>query len=267
MSSPRRAVLTLSVLLLAALAAEPEYELAPGEELVTEGPGYRVKLELETAGGYNGSLVVHAQKEWAPFAADRFLALVRSGHYDGEKLILVAGSELQLGVYTPDPTTQQRRILERIKPEEGGSPRSNTVGRVAFVPELPAEKIKDYAKLDLPTIGNQNGGNTRIMVHLADNAAKYDGAGMRPFGQLEFGGLAALRRAHSPMAMVEDADGSGEGSFAKRVDMARVSTEGNAYLDAEFPELSTIVRATVIETWRERKYAYTALGAAQRQDL
>ena len=64
-----------------------------------------------------------------------------------------------------------------------------------------------------------------------------------------------------------DADGSGEGSFAKRVDMARVSTEGNAYLDAEFPELSTIVRATVIETWRERKYAYTAPGAAQRQDL
>ena len=106
------------------------------------------------------------------------------------------------------------------------------------------------------------------MVHLADNAAKYDGAGMRPFGQLEPGGLAVLRRAHSPMTgMVEDADGSGEGSFSKRVDMARVSTEGNAYLDAEFPELSTIVRATVIETWRERKYAYTAPGASPRQDL
>ena len=57
------AVLTLSVLLLAALAVEPEYELAPGEELVTEGPGYRVKLELETVEGYNGSFVIHAEKD------------------------------------------------------------------------------------------------------------------------------------------------------------------------------------------------------------
>ena len=108
-------------------------------------------------------------------------------------------------------------------------------------------------------------------VKASFDAIDADGSGAIDEGEVktlfEKVGLDATDKEIRGLVSFLDADGSGEGSFAKRVDMARVSTEGNAYLDAEFPELSTIVRATVIETWRERKYAYTAPGAAQRQDL
>lgn len=49
------------------------------------------------------------------------------------------------------------------------------------------------------------------------------------------------------------------------IELQQVMEKGNEYLDASFPELSKVLRATVLETWRERRLLVTRRPGAKEE--
>jgi cyclophilin family peptidyl-prolyl cis-trans isomerase len=94
---------------------------------------------------------------------------------------------------------------------------SNTRGRVSF------------AK------GGPNSRTTELFISLRDNSA-LDGQGFTPIGEV-IEGMEVVGRFHSGYG-----DGPPRGTGPYQV-QARI--QGNAYLDAEFPDLTRILRAWV----------------------
>jgi peptidyl-prolyl cis-trans isomerase A (cyclophilin A) len=67
--------------------------------------------------------------------------------------------------------------------------------------------------------------------HSADNA-RLDGMGFAPFGKVEGDGMSVVKSIFN---------------CGERPNQGRIQAEGNAYLDSEFPKLSKIVRAFIID--------------------
>ncbi len=172
--------------------------LGPNEEIVVEGPGYRVQFDLATTAG-NTSFVVLVKEKWAPYASARFLDLVRAGFYDDQRLLIVLPDKVvQFGI-SGDPAKQAARMLERIKPEmDEEARRPNTAGTVAFLPMSDGKyKTQKNSVKEANVQSIQGGtGSTQIVIHMAD-LSEFDAKSVRPFGELERGGLAALRTAHA----------------------------------------------------------------------
>ena len=243
---PSRAQL-VTLLALASTRAQ-----GPDEVVITEGPGYRVQFDVVTKAGPS-KFVVHVRQQWAPYAAARFLELVRAGHFDDSRFMIVVPDRFTHFGISGDPQKQAARLLEQIKPEETAAvAKRNTAGRIAFVPSsdasaAPKSKTKKTMGLDkiiMPEVswGEKDGaGSTQVMIHTANNTERFEGTALRPFGEIEGGGLSVVRALYAH----QDQE--------RPLDLQRVIDKGNEYLDEEFPELSKIVRATVLETWNERQ--------------
>ena len=166
---PSRAQL-VTLLALASTRAQ-----GPDEVVITEGPGYRVQFDVVTKAGPS-KFVVHVRQEWAPYAAARFLELVRAGHFDDSRFMIVVPDRFTHFGISGDPQKQAARLLEQIKPEETAAvAKRNTAGRIAFVPSSDAsaapksktKKTMGLDKINMPEVswGEKDGaGSTRSLL-------------------------------------------------------------------------------------------------------
>jgi len=211
--------LLASLVAMTACGGEPEGSepvamqnplLRPSQFTETAPASYRVRLETS-----EGDVVIEVHRGWAPLGADRFYNLVRGGFYDDARVYrVVDGFMAQFGL-NADPYVNQAWKTQYLVDDPVAQ--SNTRGRVAF------------AK------GGVHTRTTELFISYKDNSA-LDAEGFAPIGEV-VEGMDVVDSFHSAYG---DGPPRGEGPY-----QAMAQARGNVYLDAEFPELTRIVRASV----------------------
>lgn len=173
---------------------------------------YKVKFETT-----KGDFTVEVNKSWAPVGAERFHELATSGFFDGAKFFRVLpGFVVQFGLAAePELSAKYRGARMSDDPVI----ESNAKGTITFATSGP------------------NSRTSQVFINLADNP-RLDQMGFAPFGKVVEG-----------MNVVESLySGYGEGApHGNGPDQSRIQSMGNKYLDASFPNLDGIKKATVVE--------------------
>jgi cyclophilin family peptidyl-prolyl cis-trans isomerase len=153
-----------------------------------------------------GDFVVEVHRAWAPNGADRFYNLVKMGFYDDTRFFrAIDGFMVQFGI--------------------SGDPTVSTKWRNATIPDDPVTQSNKRTYLSFATRG-PNSRTTQVFVDYADNA-RLDGMGFSPFGQVTQG-MDVLDKLYK---------GYGESASQNQ---PIIESQGNAFLDAKFPQLDTI---------------------------
>jgi peptidyl-prolyl cis-trans isomerase A (cyclophilin A) len=157
-----------------------------------------------------GPVVIEVDRNVAPKGAQHFYELVKAHYYDGSRFYrVVPGFVVQWGAAADPAVTQKWDVTIPDDPVKG----SNTPGTVAFA-----------------ATGQPNSRTTHLFINLGDNS-KLDAMGFAPIG-----------RVVSGMKSVENIfPGYGE-----TPDQNIISSQGNAYLKKDFPQLDYIKTARII---------------------
>ena len=163
-----------------------------------------------------GPFVVEVRREWSPNGADRFYNLVSNGFYDGARFFrVVSGFMAQFGL--------------------SGDPAVSAAWKDASIADDPVVQSNERGMVSFAMRGPDTR-TTQLFVNFVDNK-RLDGMGFSPFGKV-VEGMETVDALHS---------GYGEGAPRGRgPSQDRIQKEGNAYLEAGFPELDWI-RTAVIE--------------------
>lgn len=157
-----------------------------------------------------GPVVIEVDRNLAPNGAKHFYELVKAHYYDGSRFYrVVPGFVVQWGAAADPAVTQKWDVTIPDDPVKG----SNKPGTVAFA-----------------ATGQPNSRTTHLFINLGDNS-KLDAMGFAPIG-----------RVVSGMKSVENIfPGYGE-----TPDQNIISSQGNAYLKKDFPQLDYIKTARII---------------------
>jgi len=168
------------------------------------------KVKFDTS---KGSFTVAVTREWSPLGADRFYNLVKNGWFDNERFFrVVPGFVVQFGM-SGDPALNQAWQGATI--QDDPVKQSNKRGFVVF------------AKTNAP-----NSRGTQFFINYSDNAG-LDPQGFSPFGQVTDGMETVVDKINSQY------------SQTPRQDL--IQTQGNAYLEKEFPNLDYIKHASIVK--------------------
>jgi len=162
-----------------------------------------------------GTFIVEVHREWAPNGADRFYNLVLAGFYDDVRFFRVVDDFMASWGIHGHP--QISAAWERRSILDDEVRQSNTRGRLSFAHHGP------------------NTRTTTVFVNYRDNPSM-DENDFAPFGEV-VEGMDVVESLHSGYG---DAPPRGDGPL-----QAHMRTYGNAYLDRDFPELDSVVRATI----------------------
>ncbi|MBI4873538.1 MAG: peptidylprolyl isomerase [Acidobacteria bacterium] len=164
-----------------------------------------------------GDFVIEVTRAWAPRGADRFYELVADGFYNNQRFYRVRPAFVVQWGINGNPKISQlwanMRILDDPVKEE------NRRGTVAFAKSGPASRT------------------TQVFINMADNSKTLDSTGFAVFGRVVSGLDDVVARLYSAY-----------GEMAPRgmgPDPNKIETEGNAYLEARFPRLDYIKKATI----------------------
>jgi peptidyl-prolyl cis-trans isomerase A (cyclophilin A) len=172
----------------------------------------RFRVRLETSAG---DVLIEVHRDWAPLGVDRFYNLVSAGYYDDARVYrVVPGFMAQFGIHADPYVTQAWKSKFLV---DDPVTQSNTRGRVAF------------AK------GGAHTRTTNVFISYRDNSS-LDADGFAPLGEVVDG----MDVVDAFYAEYGDGPPRGDGPY-----QAMAEARGNTYLDADFPELTRIVRATV----------------------
>jgi len=170
--------------------------------------GDEFSVEFRTTAG---DFVVDVTPAWSPNGAARFRELVEAEFYDDCRFFrVVPDFVVQFGM-NGDPAIDvmwRNRTIEDDPVVE-----SNVLGMVTF------------AKTASP-----NSRTTQLFINYGDNSF-LDAMGFSPFGVVSSGMSSALA--------IND-------EYGEQPDQARIAAEGNAYLDASFPGLDSIITARIV---------------------
>ena len=196
-------------------ALEPPADAAPAlldPKLATETAPAEYKVKFETT---QGDFVVLVHREWAPGGADRFYNLVKAGFYDNCKFFrTIEGFMVQFGI--------------------SAYPAVSEVWREARIDDDPVKEHNTRGRITFATSG-KNSRTSQVFINFVDNS-KLDPMGFAPFGEV-VEGMENVDKLYN---------GYGEGAPRGRgPDQGRIQKRGNAYLDAKFPKLDGIVKATI----------------------
>ncbi len=163
-----------------------------------------------------GDFVVEVTRAWSPAGADQFYNLVRHGYLDGVRFFrVIEGFMAQFGI---NGNPELAALLGESKILDDPVVESNTRGKMSF------------AKTSQP-----NSRSTQIFINLVPNT-NLDALGFSPFGEI-VEGMEVVDQLYS---------GYGEGApEGMGPNQGRAQAEGNAYLNAEFPNLDYVVRASI----------------------
>jgi cyclophilin family peptidyl-prolyl cis-trans isomerase len=160
---------------------------------------------------------VEAHRDWAPLGAGRFYNLVRAGFYDDSRFFrVIAGDFAQFGI--------------------PGDPVLAAAWRNASFPDDPVKQsnVRGYVAYAMT---GPNARTTQIFVLMGDRS-RQDKDGFAPFG-IVVDGMDVVDKLYSGY-------GEGAGGGMRGGKQARIFEGGNAYMDATFPKLEKLIRATVL---------------------
>jgi peptidyl-prolyl cis-trans isomerase A (cyclophilin A) len=171
---------------------------------------YKVKFDAS-----QGSFEIEVHRDWAPNGADRFYNLAKNGFYNDARFFrVIKGFMVQFGI--------------------NGNPKISQVWRNANIPDDPVEESNLRGFVTFATAG-PNTRTTQVFINYGDNPS-LDGQGFAPFGKV-VSGLDVVQHLYSNYG-----EGAPRGGGP---DQSRVQTEGNAYLQKNFPQLDYIKKATI----------------------
>lgn len=195
-------------------AAEPAAPAASTNPLLnpmamneTAPATYRAKFETS-----KGDFTIEVTRAWAPLGADRFYNLVKGGFYDDARFFrVIQGFMAQFGI--------------------NGDPQVSARWRVATIADDP---VKQSNTRGMVTFAMARGGNTRttqLFISFGDNS-RLDGDGFAPFGRVVQG-----------MDVVDQINSE----YGETPNQGTIQGQGNAYLNAQFPRLDYIKKATIVQ--------------------
>jgi len=203
--------LTVAAVFVAAAAlaqggAEGSKEKLKTPSALTEQAPATYKAKFDTS---KGPFVIEVHRAWAPKGADRFYNLVKNGFFDDTRFFrVVPDFMVQFGIHG-DPAIQKNWANANIQDDPKNQ--SNKKGFVTFATRGP------------------NTRTTQIFVNYKDNAF-LDSQGFTPFGQVVTG-LDVLEKINS--------------QYGEKPNQGSIQSEGNAYLNKDFPKLDFVKKATI----------------------
>ncbi len=173
---------------------------------LTEQAPATYKAKFDTS---KGAFVIEVHRDWAPKGADRFYNLVKNGFFDDARFFrVVPDFMVQFGIHG-DPAIQKNWANANI--QDDPKSQSNKKGFVTFATRGP------------------NTRTTQVFVNFKDNSF-LDGQGFTPFGQVVSG-----------MEIVEHINSQ----YGEKPNQGSIQSEGNAYLNKDFPKLDFVKKATI----------------------
>jgi peptidyl-prolyl cis-trans isomerase A (cyclophilin A) len=164
------------------------------------------KVNLDTT---KGSVVIEVHRAWAPIGADHFNELVKAGYFDGGRFFrVVPGFVVQFGL-AADPAVTAKWNSPPLMDDP--VTQSNTVGMVTYATAGP------------------NTRTTQLFISLGNNQ-RLDGMGFAPFGKV-ITGMEAVQNLY--------------GGYGEAPQQPLIESQGNAYLQSQFPMLDYIKKATI----------------------
>ncbi len=162
-----------------------------------------------------GSFVVEVHKDWAPNGAAQFWKLVQMGFFNNTRFYRVRPDFIAQFGLSGDPQTNS--LLSASPVDDDPPSQKNGKGTLAFAQSGPRTR------------------RTQVFVNLKDNPA-LDQGGFVPFGKVTHG-FEVFDKLNSAYG---EWDPPGRGPNA-----VRIQSQGNAYLDTQFPKLDKLLRAKV----------------------
>jgi len=165
----------------------------------------------------NGTFIIEVHRDWAPNGADRFYELVKMGFFDDTRFFrAIAGFMVQFGI--------------------PGDPQVAAKWREARIPDDPAKQSNLRGYVAFAQTSSPNSRTTQVFIDYRDNT-QLDASNFAPFGRI-VDGMDVVTTLYK---------GYGEGApNGGGPSQDRIQSEGNAYLDAEFPKLDRIVTAQIV---------------------
>jgi peptidyl-prolyl cis-trans isomerase A (cyclophilin A) len=168
-------------------------------------PSYKAKFETS-----KGNFVVEVHRDWAPKGADRFYNLVKNGFFDDARFFrVVPDFMVQFGI-NGDPAIQKNWANASIPDDP--TTKSNKKGYLTFANRGP------------------NSRSTQLFINFKDNAFLDKQPGFAPFGEVVSG-----------MDIVEKITSQ----YGEKPNQGMIQSDGNAYLNKEFPKLDYIKKASI----------------------
>ena len=165
-----------------------------------------------------GDFVVEVHRDWSPHGADRFYNLVKMGFYDDTRFFrAIDGFMVQFGI--------------------SGDPAINARWQEAGIGDDPVKQSNKRGYVTFAQRGVPNTRTTQVFINYGDNS-RLDASSFAPFGQVSQG-----------MNIVDGLyKGYGEGApGGAGPDQGSIQAQGNAYLDAKYPQLDGIKRAEIVK--------------------
>ena len=164
------------------------------------------KVRFDTS---KGPFVVEVHRDWAPNGVDRFYELVQSGYYEEARFFrVVPNFVVQWGINKDPKVSAQWR--EKNIPDDPVK-ESNRRGYITYAKRGPDTRT------------------AQLFINLADNAS-LDATGFAPFGKVTEG-----------MDVVQNL----YAGYGQTPDQSLIQSQGNAYLQSQFPQLDYIKTARV----------------------
>ena len=193
---------------------EPPVSKAPAiaqadatKEFVAEDGTYLVKFET-TAGDF----VVEVHPDWAPKGAERFREMVKGGLLDDCKFFrVIKDFMVQFGI--------------------NGDPAVSKVWKTKTIKDDPVKKSNKRGYITFATSGKDSR-TTQVFINYKDNRG-LDDQGFAPFGQV-ISGMDVVDK-------LNDQYGGTPSDF-----QGQIQSQGNKFLDAKFPGLDSIKKATIV---------------------
>jgi len=187
--------------------------LRPDQFTETAPPIFRARFETSV-----GEFVLELHRDWAPLGVDRFYNLAKNSFFDDSRVYrVVDGFMAQFGIHADPYITQAWKKQFIVDDPVVGT---NSRGRVTF------------AKAGLHTR------TTELFINYRDNPA-LDENGFSPIGEV----IEGMEVVDTFYAAYGDGPPRGSGPYA-----AMAEARGNEYLDADFGELTQIIRVTLEES-------------------
>jgi len=168
-------------------------------------PEYKVKFETS-----RGDFVVEVHRDWAPLGADRFYELVKSGFYDDARFFrVVPGFVVQWGL--------------------NKDPKASAEWREKQIQDDPVKESNHPAYITFAKRSQPNSRTTQVFINFGNNE-RLDEMGFAPFGKVTEG-------MDVVAALYPD--------YGEEPQQNLIESEGNAYLQREFPKLDYIKTARI----------------------
>ena len=161
-----------------------------------------------------GKVAIEVHRDWAPIGVDHFYSLIQTGFYDGVRFFRVTHNYVQFGI--------------------SGDPATNGLWSTARLPDDKVKQSNVKGTLSFAHLG-PNSRTTQLFFNMKNNK-DLDKQGFAPLGKV-IEGMDVVERFYSSYG---DMAPRGQGP-----DPSKIEVQGNVYLDAKFPRLDYIKKATI----------------------